>query len=162
MQEVLDITGDRYGYLTVMRQVEKPADYNGKAYNRCSWWECRCKCGKVVIVAKDYLRNTDNPHCGCRAKEIRERRSKIGHDGTCMRIVTGEDGTRTIRDREGQLHGTLRNDKICPECGKVFDCYAGANWAWRTHGIRTKYYCSYGCMRKAEAGIEKPKLKYEY
>lgn len=44
-------------------------------------------------------------------------------------------------------------ERKCACCGKLISFVISStdNWAWkRTRKSRTKYYCSYGCMRRQE------------
>lgn len=51
----VDLTGDRYGTLTVIKQSEN----KGKK----KMWLCRCDCGNEVIVSGGNLRNGHTQHC---------------------------------------------------------------------------------------------------
>lgn len=55
-----DITGCRYGFLTVIGRSDKRAP-RGK--RTVPLWECRCDCGAIVYKAKDTLTNPDQ--CSC-------------------------------------------------------------------------------------------------
>ena len=58
MSRLIDLTGQRFGMLTVLRRAESR---NGKV---C--WTCRCDCGKMVDVAANNLRSGHTVSCGCR------------------------------------------------------------------------------------------------
>lgn len=67
----VDLTGQRFGRLTVIKRVEN----NGKKV----MWLCRCDCGNETTVFSGYLRNGDTKSCGCLSKDkLRERRFKHG------------------------------------------------------------------------------------
>ena len=55
-----DITGQRYGLLTVVGRSDKRGP-RGK--RTVPLWECRCDCGAIVYKAKDTLTNPDE--CSC-------------------------------------------------------------------------------------------------
>lgn len=59
----LDLTGQKYGRLTVIKEVER------KGYTRR--WQCKCDCGneQVVVVTQPNLRNNHTTSCGCVQKE---------------------------------------------------------------------------------------------
>lgn len=64
---VVDLTGQRFGNLTVIKQVEvdKPGAY----------WLCRCDCGNEVIKRGNYLRQGLTHCCGrCVADVQKEQR----------------------------------------------------------------------------------------
>lgn len=67
----VDLTGQRFGRLTVIKRVEN----NGKKV----MWLCRCDCGNETTVFSGYLRNGDTKSCGCLSNDkLRERRFKHG------------------------------------------------------------------------------------
>ena len=56
---LIDMTGQRVGYLTVER-------YMGSAKDGGALWECRCDCGKLVIRSRGKLKHGDEKSsCGC-------------------------------------------------------------------------------------------------
>ena len=58
-----DLTGRRYGRLTVIGFVG--SDKNGNAR-----WQCRCDCGKEIIARADCLKFGKTRSCGCFRKEV--------------------------------------------------------------------------------------------
>lgn len=75
MGKLIDLTGQRFGRLTVESRV---GSQNGSAL-----WKCRCDCGNFVKVQTRYLRSGNTKSCGCIHSEIlsaRNRRDKI-HGG---------------------------------------------------------------------------------
>lgn len=62
MGRLVDLTGARYGYLTV---VKRYGSKNGHAT-----WECKCDCGKVTIVRGNDLKNGAVLSCGCKRAEV--------------------------------------------------------------------------------------------
>lgn len=72
MPSLIDITGHRYGRLT----VRGPAGRN-EAGARV--WECRCDCGRSAVVASNPLRMGGTSSCGCLATERRNANAKHGH-----------------------------------------------------------------------------------
>lgn len=141
-----------YGWLKPLEKVGMPPGEYGKGYTSSSWWRCRCRCGREVIKPYAYLRASPKAHCGCRRGQIRREQKKIGHDGSC-RLQREADGSLSLRNREGKLCGVMRNNKVCKQCGKTFDCYAGERWAYQRKNSATgkqMWFCSYGCDRKYE------------
>ena len=53
----LDLTGQRYGRLTVLEQAE---NVDGRTA-----WRCRCDCGQEVVAKSCHLRNGHVTSCGC-------------------------------------------------------------------------------------------------
>ena len=62
MGKVKDITGQRFGKLTVIK-------YIGKDKNNTSLWLCKCDCGNFTKVLKTNLSNNHTKSCGCLRKE---------------------------------------------------------------------------------------------
>ena len=60
MSKIVDITGNKYGFLTVMSfsHISK----------RCAFWNCKCDCGGTKIANGNSLKAGDVTSCGCRAK----------------------------------------------------------------------------------------------
>ena len=67
MSRRLDLTGQRYGKLTVLQEAE--AIISGQGGNKTTAWLCRCDCGKNKIVATAYLRSGSTRSCGCLKKK---------------------------------------------------------------------------------------------
>lgn len=57
----IDMTGEKFGMLTVIEQAEK--EENGK-YTGARWL-CKCDCGNTVVVRGGVLRNGIKTSCGC-------------------------------------------------------------------------------------------------
>lgn len=81
MSRKIDISGVRFGYLVASEA--KPS------INNVTMWECRCDCGKVVIVATNSLRQGNTKSCGCRKSAMVSDRMKVAmrtHGGTGTRV----------------------------------------------------------------------------
>jgi len=62
-----DLTGQKYGRLTVIKRIENRIYNSGRSVIQ---WLCRCDCGnKNVYVTTNSLRNGSTRSCGCLAKE---------------------------------------------------------------------------------------------
>ena len=57
MGKYIDITGEKYGRLTV---IEKAESKNGKTR-----WLCQCDCGNTVHVSSRSLVSGNTKSCGC-------------------------------------------------------------------------------------------------
>lgn len=62
MERFIDLTGQKFGKLTVLEHAENAK--NGQAR-----WKCKCDCGKEVVVRGDVLRRGDAKSCGCYNRE---------------------------------------------------------------------------------------------
>ena len=92
MRKRLDLTGQRFGRLVVLRYArrsEKGRDY----------WECRCDCGELITVAQSNLKSKfwKGKSCGCYRKEITRKRSI--RNGYGIHLPKGESGFREVFHR---------------------------------------------------------------
>lgn len=62
MGTLKDLTGQRFGRLTVL-------EYAGVAKNRNAKWKCKCDCGEVCVVSSSSLLTGHTQSCGCLHKE---------------------------------------------------------------------------------------------
>ena len=58
MVKVIDLTGQKFGKLTVVENAGK--DKRGKTI-----WKCECDCGNTTIVRGDQLKSGNTSSCGC-------------------------------------------------------------------------------------------------
>ena len=57
MVQALDLTGQRFGLLTV---IERAPSHKRKTY-----WTCKCDCGNTITTVTVSLRHTGKTSCGC-------------------------------------------------------------------------------------------------
>ena len=78
--KIEDLTGRRFGRLTVLERVE---DYRCETWypwlekpivNKTAQWLCRCDCGNEKVVIGANLRAGRTKSCGCLQRERRKRR----------------------------------------------------------------------------------------
>ena len=69
-QKLVDITGRRYGHLTVI-------SYSHRGKRRNHFWNCICDCGKEACVNSAHLKNGTTKSCGCLRYEVAHARKKI-------------------------------------------------------------------------------------
>lgn len=65
MGKLIDLTGQKFGRLTVIEKAES----KGKS----SYWLCKCDCGNYVSVKSWSLRSGRTKSCGCLNNELREQ-----------------------------------------------------------------------------------------
>ena len=82
-RKLLDLTGQRYGHLTVLEQAE---NVDGRTA-----WSCRCDCGQEVVAQSRHLRSGHVTSCGCAQKKALESLTYV--DGTCVEMLRA----RTVR-----------------------------------------------------------------
>lgn len=61
MSKIIDLTGQKFGRLTLLRFVEKRKSR--------AFWLCKCDCGNEKIVGVPNLKNGGIKSCGCLRKE---------------------------------------------------------------------------------------------
>lgn len=100
MSQYQDITGQRFGRLTVVEPVR-----NGKILK----WLCRCDCGGETITTSWRLRSGHTKSCGCFQREQTSLASAKDYTGLKF-------GRLTVKKRIAGAH--TRYQCIC-ECGKT-------------------------------------------
>lgn len=63
-----DLTGKIFGYLNVIREIQKTPNKKGVRF-----WECQCICGKIKIYKTTSLTYKKIDNCGCVTKERMRR-----------------------------------------------------------------------------------------
>ena len=66
----MDLTGQKYGRLTVLGRVWRLNSNN-------TFWLCRCDCGNLRIVSVQNLRSGNSQSCGCLQKELTANRETV-------------------------------------------------------------------------------------
>lgn len=83
--EKLDLTGQRFGKLTVLEPAEK---IGGRTA-----WRCLCDCGQKTVVTTMRLRDGHRTSCGCDKEHFGEPPHAVAHasltyiDGTCVEVL---------------------------------------------------------------------------
>lgn len=65
---LIDITGQTFGYLTVIERAKKPEGVK----NRNAYWKCKCKCGNIEDVISSRLKIGEKQCCNNCSKEKRK------------------------------------------------------------------------------------------
>ena len=66
MSKLIDLTGQRFGRLTVIKMVGNVKTKNGKSKSQCL---CECECGNIIKVPSNTLKSGNTKSCGCLKKE---------------------------------------------------------------------------------------------
>ncbi len=80
MNKVKDLTGQKFGKLTVLeRAPDKYYPCGTKEYR----WKCQCDCGNITIVATNHLKRKKHPtqSCGCIVKKNAIKQLNKIHNG---------------------------------------------------------------------------------
>ena len=106
-RNIIDITGNVYGKLTVLM-----FDHTNPRYG--SYWTCQCDCGNINIVRSNDLRTGNTKSCGCDKSNSRFYRQAID--------ITGKRFGKLIAiERNGKNNRNHYIWKCKCECGKYID-----------------------------------------
>lgn len=115
MGKFRDLTGQTFGYLEVLEQVEDKIDGGGR-HRKC--WRCRChNCGGETIVTTDALTCGQQVSCGCYKKQmIRKLFTTHGKTNTRLYGVWCAMKNRcyNVNVPEYRIYGA-RGIKVCDE-----------------------------------------------
>lgn len=148
--QALDIAGQRFGSLLVIRRAEKPAGIKHTE----AYWLCRCDCGKEITLPGSSVRNYKG---GCTCDKARHRTSVEAREA---RKRKADERKAAIMAKTGCTKSELAAmstlsavTEICPTCGQSFERLS-SQWVYKTikqrrGGQRTQYYCSWKCFRQA-------------
>lgn len=82
MGSFIDITGQTFGRLYVVKQVEDQVAQNGR---RRKMWLCKCECGNAKVINGDNLKSGYTQSCGCLQKQ-RAHEANTVHGDTDSRL----------------------------------------------------------------------------
>lgn len=121
MPKVIDLTGKKFGKLTVIGK-DKP-HYTSGGHKQVKWL-CKCECGNVVSVTSANLRNGNTTSCGC---------------NRCPDLTGKRFGKLTVISRS-KRKGTQHFWTCLCDCGNIVDV--------RSHQLMKGVTKSCGCLRK--------------
>jgi hypothetical protein len=109
MCKLIDLTGKRFGKLTVIKKVKSHVAPNGHA---STMWECKCDCGNIINVCSYDLRSGHSKSCGC--LQFIHGLSKSHLYGTLNRMYSR---CYDQSNRDYKYYG-IRGIKLCDEWNK--------------------------------------------
>lgn len=121
MGKLVDLTGIKFGMLTVNKRVENQGKH--------PMWACTCECGKLATVRADNLKKATVPHCGCQKN----------HDAPNFIDITNQ-----IFDRLTVLHRVENN--IDGDAMWLCECSCGSTRIVKGGSLRSKTTRSCGCL----------------
>ena len=127
-RKALDLTGQRFGKLTVIERAKSNKD----GYPR---WLCKCDCGNTNIVYGMHLKSGASQSCGCLTKEkFNERITKHGLSKVPIYPIWKDMKHRCYNpnDKRFANYGA-RGIKVCDEWLHNFQAFY--NWAM-TNGYK--------------------------
>lgn len=101
MPKFIDLSGQKFGYLTVLKRYEK--DYISPKGYHIIQWECQCQCGNKTIVTRTNLKNNSTTSCGL---------CELNHNNQ-FQDLTGKRFGKLIVIKKSDI---IKNNKICWEC----------------------------------------------
>jgi len=115
---MIDITGEKFGKLTAIREVGR-GKWNKRRYL------CSCDCGKAKLVTFDHLRSGSSKSCGCvAAKKASERLTKHGMHNTKVYGAWHNIKARCNKPNNKHYHNYGgRGIKMCVEWEESFEAF---------------------------------------
>ena len=101
MPKLNDLTGKRFGTLTVIERAENRYTPNG---NRFTYWKCVCDCGKTTEVRAEHLKAGKIKTCGAGLHHS-------GENNSCFRHGHKDDRLYRVWNGMKQRCGNQNNEK---------------------------------------------------
>lgn len=121
MPKLIDLTGKKYGRLTVSKIFGKQG---------CeTTWICKCICGNETIATGGNLRSGRTRSCGCfQSEESRKRRLSHGHSGERLHRIWKNMKTRCYnKNSPNYKYWGSRGINVCSEWKESFENFR--EWA---------------------------------
>ena len=145
--KVIDMTGERYGRLTVIK-------YDINSSPGSTHWICQCDCGNIVSVLRDSLIGSFTQSCGCLRKEVVSKRGKDKSTHYNINELNNRYGKLTVIRR----HNELIDDPV-PNYGGIWwlcKCECGNELFVSGPSLRSGNTTSCGCnVSRGELLIKK-------
>lgn len=104
MSKLIDLTGQKFGRLTVLYRVNKN--------NNRTFWHCICECGNEKDVDGKQLRGGFTKSCGCLNKELISERTQKDYTGKKF-------GKLTLLERLPNYKGNRTYYRCLCDCGTI-------------------------------------------
>ena len=139
-----DITGERFGYLTAEKTV-------GTDKSGSKLWECKCDCGKSVILTYNNLVHDGYQSCGCKRHEKLPPEMHYV-EGTCVEMLESKN---LRKDNTSGYRGVVKTKRGY----KAQIGFKGKNYYLGTYD---KLSDAIDARRKAEDEMYEPFLENYY
>lgn len=118
MGKFIDLTGDKFGILTVV-------EICGKNRHNQYYWKCKCDCGNDVVVLGHNLRNGTTKSCGC---VMKSKHRTFGRSRTMLYRCWNSMRQRCFCEKtNGYLRYGGRGITVCDEWKNDFQAFY--DWA---------------------------------
>ena len=94
MGKIIDLTGKKFGRLTVLQLVPKEIRHDT---TRQSFWLCQCDCGNIISIASWRLGSNKCNSCGCyRNEQVKKAKFKkrIRNECECWELNNLQNGNK--------------------------------------------------------------------
>ena len=135
MSRLVDLTGQAFGKLTVLARAD---DYVSPSGRKFAQWQCKCECGKEIIVIGLNLKNGKTKSCGCLRPKADANRSSADLSGHRFSWLT------VISRAEDKVDKKSGSRAVCWKC--VCDC--GNETIVRAASLKKGRTKSCGCLRR--------------
>ena len=131
MSKKIDLTGQRFGKLLVLKEDGKIGRYVA--------WQCQCDCGQIKTIRGDSLRGGTTKSCGCLQKEkAKESIKKNGNNKITVDLVNKTFGRLTV------LSLIKKENRSYWHC----QCICGNFCDVDTYSLTSGHKVSCGCLHK--------------
>lgn len=160
-----DLTGQKFGRLTVIRQVE---DYvNPNTGKRSAKWERQCECGGKKVVVGSSLLIGDTQSCGCivRGNKVGETSySKYGTKATLIKYIDSRNVLIEFDDEFHYQYATKYENFVHRHITNPYDrtIYGVGCFGVGTHMSSEHSYYTWHCMLERCYKKEKRKSEESY
>jgi len=121
MSKLIDLTGNKYGMLTVVCREKNLSD-------GFTAWRCLCECGNTKIVRGANLKRGSTKSCGCLSQKLRHERAKHSMSGTRLYNIWGGIKSRCYRKNQPSYKSYGgRGIKMCTDWKDSFENFS--KWA---------------------------------
>lgn len=115
MPRFQDLTGQKFGRLTVVKRVE---DYVSSSGRKRVQYLCKCDCGNIKTVAGERLKNRKTQSCGCFSRESSVNNALKSHGRSALIDLTGKKYNKLTVLHEVPKNGANRMWLCLCDCGK--------------------------------------------
>ncbi len=126
MSRFIDLAGQKYNMLTAVRFLE--------VRNKNAYWECKCECGNLHIIAGSDLKRGNTKSCGCARKALQV--------------------SSKVKDITGNIYGRIKVIKFLRMEGKgrssIYECLCECGNITEVHraSLVRGYTLSCGCYNR--------------